>query len=52
MTWLLGSYMEYVVRETVELGRRVGAPELRAHLRQKFETHTMKRLSPLNLPGI
>ena len=51
VTWLLGSYMEYVIREAVELGRRVGAAELRAHLRQKFETHKMKRLSPLNFPG-
>ena len=51
-TWLLGSYMKYVVRDGVELGRRVGAAELRAHQKQKFQTHKLKRLSPLNLPGI
>ena len=28
VTWLLGSYMEYVIREAVELGSRVkSAPE-------------------------
>ena len=44
--------MEYVIRETVKLGRRVGAAELRAHLKQKVQTHKMKRLGPRNLAGI
>ena len=47
--WLLGMYYEYVVRETVERGRVVGAEELRAYLGQRLLAHHLKRLRPLTL---
>ena len=52
VTWLVGSYLEYMTREAVRQGRVVGAEELRAHLRLKLRTHQMKRLQPLNLQGL
>ena len=52
VTWLLGSYLEYVAREVLQLGRVVGAGELRASLQLKLTTHHMKKLRNLHLPGL
>ena len=52
VTWILGSYMEYIAKEAVERGRRVGVSELRGFLKQKLLTHTLKKTRPLNILGI
>ena len=52
VTWLVGSYVEYVVREAVTKGRVVEAEELKAYLGQKLVTHGMRRLKPLCIPGL
>ena len=52
VTWILGSYKEYIAREAVERGRCVGASELRGFLRQKLLTHSLKNTKPLYIHGI
>ena len=49
---MVGSYVEYVTREAVIKGRVVKAEELKGYLGQKLVSHSMKRLTPLNLPGL
>ena len=52
VVWMVGSYVEYVTREAVIKGRVVKAEELKGYLGQKLVSHSMKRLTPLNLPGL
>ena len=52
VTWILGSYMEYIAREAVERGRCVGVSELRGFLRQKLLTYSQKNTRPLNILSI
>ena len=52
VTWMTGSYLEYITKEAVERGRVVGVEELRAFLRQKLLTHQHKKLRPLYIQGI
>ena len=52
VTWLIGNYFEYIASEAVERGRVVGVEELRAFLRQKLQTHQLKKLRHLYIQGI
>ena len=48
VTWILGSYMEYITREAVERGRKVGVSELRGFLRRNLLANSLRNIKPLS----
>ena len=49
--WLLGSYYDYVLKETVGKGRTVNGAELMGYMRQSYIAHKWKKMRCLNLPN-
>ncbi len=51
VTWLLGTYYEYMLRETVEKNREMSRAEMEGYLRQRYVTYRRKKTGFQLLPG-